>query len=202
MKAAVISNGNKPSNFNCDEYDLIVCADGAVHWALQNNIRVDAIIGDMDSADSSALKAIEIIKRYNLHKDETDTWLAIDYAYSQGADCVHLYGALGKRLDHMLANLALLYKYKKAGQKIMLIDDYSYAYAAKGEIDLDLAAGKTISVFPLEDNVTILETRNLKYPVYNRALPVETPYFISNVTTGNPSIIKTDGWVMIIVPVD
>jgi thiamine pyrophosphokinase len=49
-------------------------------------------------------------------------------------------------------------------------------------------------------DVMIIHTKGLKYPVANKMLPVDTPYFISNVYTETEVEIETQGWVAVIHP--
>ena len=62
----------------------------------------------MDKGKEAVMENVEFI-RYAL-KDDTDMLLAVKYGLSQGCRTFYLYGALGGRLSHTLANLQVLYE--------------------------------------------------------------------------------------------
>ena len=68
------------------------------------------MIGDMDSLSDEDRARLEARGcRFVEHpraKDETDLELALTYAVQEGAREIVILGALGGRLDHLLANLA------------------------------------------------------------------------------------------------
>ena len=76
-------------------------------------LAVDRWVGDGDSTDAAELEALAArgvaIDRVAVDKDESDTELALLAAVDAGADLVTILGGLGGvRVDHAIANLALL----------------------------------------------------------------------------------------------
>jgi len=198
MKAAVIANGNKCA-FDPSQYGRIICADGALAWALQQGLPVDTVVGDMDSVDRTLLSRVPEQVLLPHEKDETDTQRAIETA-AEAADEIDLYGALGGRLDHLLANVSLLLRFFRRGVSLRLIDETGIAYAAAGRIEIDGKRGQLISLFPADGPVRIISTSGLYYEVIQRELTAERPYFISNIFTGSRAEIETDGEVLVVLP--
>lgn len=78
---------------------------------VQQNIPMKCAIGDFDSVNSLELKQIQEatkIEHLPAHKNETDSEVGIHYALEHGYDEIILFGALGGRIDHELANLYLM----------------------------------------------------------------------------------------------
>ena len=96
----------------CGEYlkdaDAIICCDAGMAHAKALGIDPDYIVGDFDSAASDVLehyKAKNIpIRQFPARKDETDMELGIFLALELGATDVVLFGGIGDRFDHTLAN--------------------------------------------------------------------------------------------------
>jgi len=92
---------------------LVICADSGVDHARAWGLGVDLVIGDMDSVSADGLAWAEEqgadVDRHEPDKDQTDLELALQAAQrlSAGGHVLVLGGA-GGRLDHELANLALL----------------------------------------------------------------------------------------------
>ena len=104
---------------------LVICADSGVRHAFRMNIIPDIIVGDMDSASVEDIKKIEAlgIEKYTFsaEKDFTDTELALRLALKKGARQVVLFGGLGSRPDHSLANIFLMVLFKKQGMDVKLV---------------------------------------------------------------------------------
>ena len=93
---------------------LVWAADGGVAYCKKLNITPDYIIGDFDSLGYIPEKA-EVLP---VQKDNTDMAAAVEKAEAFGCDTFFIYGGTGKRLDHTLANLALLIDLSKKGKKV------------------------------------------------------------------------------------
>src|SRR5439155_23558943 len=75
-------------------------------------LEVDVVVGDLDSVSSSALANARAggarVDEHPAEKDATDLELALDEAVAAGATEIVVVGGHGGRLDHLLANCALL----------------------------------------------------------------------------------------------
>src|SRR5574340_972093 len=90
----------------------MICADGGARHLGALGLTPDVIIGDMDSLSPDLLRRFEEGGsrgvRHPRDKRETDTQLALEYALQLKPDEIMIFGALGGRIDHTLANISLL----------------------------------------------------------------------------------------------
>lgn len=175
------------------EDDFIICADGALNFAWQLGLKVQMVVGDMDSADHSILeKLVEAgrqIIRYPAEKNESDLELAILEAIKMSPEEIIIFGALGKRIDHLFANLMLLDLPLKAGIKTSILEeDYEIILTDKS-IEIEGDSKSNLSLFPLDGPVRILKTQGLKYPLNNESLYVGAARGLSNQFTAEKAKI-------------
>ena len=206
-RIAIILNGEEPNKYlinklNNTRYDYIITADGGYDFSLKNNIKADVVVGDFDSTKMSR---IEIEKRTSVisfpkEKDTTDGEIAVDLALSKNPKCIHIYGANGKREDHFLGNLSLLYRIAKDNVTVKMINNNSYIYMIKDQIELSDVLGYTISMIPFTDYVFIDYTKGLNYPLNSVEISNTNTLGISNVAVDNNVVIKVrKGYLLVIV---
>ncbi|MDR1797021.1 MAG: thiamine diphosphokinase [Clostridiales Family XIII bacterium] len=92
--------------------DLVLCADGGFAAARAAGLRVDAVIGDMDSIDPALLAEagagfLEIV-RHPVEKDDTDTLLCAKEGLARGYSDFVILGGIGGDFAHTMANLQAL----------------------------------------------------------------------------------------------
>jgi thiamine pyrophosphokinase len=164
---------------------LIICCDSGARHLWKTGIKPDVIIGDMDSIEpdhmaSYSKQGVKIIK-YPVNKDFTDTELALDYALGLKPDSIFIWGALGGRIDHTLANVFLLCKGQEKGIKTYLIDEYGEAFVLDKETSFINEAGKTVSLLALSPEVTGINLTGFLYPLKEGTLVMGDSRGISNV---------------------
>jgi len=164
---------------------LIICCDGGVRHLQQTGIKPDVIIGDMDSIAPANLESyssqnVKMIK-YPASKDFTDTELAIDYAINLKPAVVYIWGALGGRLDHTLANVFLLEKTKALSIKAYLIDEYCEVFLLNGDVTFNKSAGQTVSLIALSSQVEGIALRGFLYPLDDGTLRMGESLAVSNI---------------------
>lgn len=127
----------------------IVCADKGVEMAEKLSIVPDLVVGDFDSVPSGtaerlAEKNVPLV-RYPVRKDLTDTELAMDFCIEEKSEMIVLFGALGSRLDHMIASLHTLSRAHTARIPARLVDPVNDVRLLSGRNDFDLPVGTTVS---------------------------------------------------------
>lgn len=187
MKILILTNGFYGDYSFCNEVsvDYVICADRGVCHARVLGIIPDLIVGDFDSTSKEDLeyfkeKGIEI-ETFDPHKNETDTELAILRAMEKGATEVVIYGGLGSRLDHSLANVHLLYKLLKANIKGKLMNPNNIVYLAQNYMKVSGEKGDLLSLIPFAGRVTGVTTKNLEYPLKDAIIDIGTSLGVSNV---------------------
>jgi thiamine pyrophosphokinase len=185
-----------------------IAADGGAQLAQMMGLPIALLVGDMDSITPDLLHQLEVsgceIKRYPAEKDETDLELALLEATQRGAEWVRVIGALGGRLDQMLANIYLLNLPALQGRDVRLVAGKQTAWIiGEGEHLLDGEVGDTISLLPLMGSAEGISTQGLKYPLHQESLFYGTARGVSNqmiaqtaslqVRKGRLLVIHTEG---------
>ncbi len=93
---------------------IVICADGGLHHALSLQLKVDAVVGDLDSVDSSDIPPTVQVIQFPRAKDDTDGELALAHALGLGPTRLSIVGGHGGRTAMFLANLKLLRRAREA----------------------------------------------------------------------------------------
>ena len=115
----IICAGEKCSlTFKPSADDLTIAADGGLDYLAQEGLAADLFMGDCDSSRSCPPSGGVILPTV---KDVTDTYAAAEEGLRRGYRRFEIYCALGGRLSHTLANIAVLRHIRKAGGDGVLI---------------------------------------------------------------------------------
>ena len=164
----------------------VIAADGGLEALNARGIAPDLIVGDFDSYGGELPEGVRVIRR-PVRKDETDMELAVGLALERGAERIVIYGGLGGRLDHTLANIQLLAGLARRGVRGYL--------AGPGETVTALCAGRArftpdfrgvLSVFAYGGEAQITET-GLLYGLHKAVLRDDRPLGVSNEFAGSPA---------------
>jgi len=165
--------------------DFIIAADGGFSLASQAGLRVDLLVGDMDSLDFPP-QNIPILK-FPQEKDATDLELALDYARATNPERIVVVGAFGARLDHTLANANLLEKYDLP---VVLFHQGFRVYLVVDEVEIPAALGDLVSLIPLSAEVRGIFTWGLRYPLHDGVLFRASTRGVSNEVVGLPCGVR------------
>ena len=168
--------------------DLVIAADGGFDYLEQLGLRGDYVLGDFDSVLSYDLPSDCI--RYPKEKDDTDMMLAVKLGLEKGYLEFVIYGGLGGRLDHSLANIqTLAYLAEHGAAGTLYASDYAIRVVTNGTVSFskDLpenVPGNLRSIFSLSDTSTSVTIHGLKYEAESITLTNSFPLGISNEFTG------------------
>lgn len=178
MRALIVTGGFIDDKFTLDyirreKYGVAFAVDRGLLFFLRTGLKPDYIVGDFDSVEEEILKAYESAKRapqiirLNPQKDDTDTEHALKMAVEMGCDSIHLFGATGSRLDHVLGNLQLLGMCLKQQVECLMIDPWNRIRLIDRETVLhrDSQFGKYVSLIPYTPKVTGLTLTGFAYPL-------------------------------------
>lgn len=210
MKICVILNGEIIDYKSTKEiiqnknYDYIICADGGANHTYKMGIMPNYILGDLDSVDREVVSYYEennvIFKKFPTKKNETDTELCIYQARLLNAENIDLYGALGGRIDHMMANINLLDYIRNQGIEAKILSDKEILYIAESEeINIEGNPGDTISVIPIKGDAIGVTLRGLEYPLKDYNMKFGIPIGISNVMLSNSCSIKVNKGTLVVI---
>ena len=179
--------------------DLVIAVDGGYSHAESLGITPHVLIGDLDSI-KQVPSGIEIVK-LPAEKDVTDTLAALDYGLSKGFMTFHIYGGLGGRLDHTLANIACLQYLLNHGARGYLHGDDQTVTMFSEKLELAARESGTVSVFAYGGDAHGVTEIGMKYPLDNAHVTTDFPIGISNEFVGKPVTITVEkGTLLIIYP--
>ena len=210
MGRCVIVGGANINNYDfireklsADDY-IIFCDSGLKHM---ENLRVQPslIVGDFDSLLSEKQELLErypkeIIHRLPCEKDDTDTLAAIRLAVETGYERFIIYGGLGGRLSHTMANIQSLMFLKEHGLHGELVGNGSRIFVIKDE-SVVLSARKNgyISVFAYGEKANGVTIKNLKYEVEDAELTNAFPIGVSNEFVGKEATVSVKKGALLVV---
>lgn len=159
---------------------VVLCADGGYSTAKALGIEPSLIIGDFDSL--GFIPNIGNVQIFPCVKDDTDTLLAVKQAINMGADEIFIYGALGGRLDHTIANIQTLMFIEKNGAKGMLISDNEYVSLVTANTirRFKKREGFYFSVFSYSEKCTGVCISGAEYNLSNGTITNDFPIGVSN----------------------
>jgi thiamine pyrophosphokinase len=181
----------------------VICADGGTRHIGDAGIVPDLIVGDMDSLDPELLRRYEAsgtrIVRHPPAKDETDTELALAEAFRMAPTDVWIWGALGHRIDHSLANISLLVQGRQRGIAVKLIDEWCELFLIDRRTAIDGEAGQTVSLLPFGGPAAGVTLTGFEYPLTGALLELGRPLGVSNRLTGGKGVVEVASGCLIAV---
>jgi thiamine pyrophosphokinase len=181
--------------------DIIIAADGGANYCLQQGIKPNYIIGDLDSIridHTQIAPDIELIRLDDQYS--TDLEKAMKLAETLHGDRWRIINATGKRSDHALANVLFL-AHKSKVQSIEIFDTFGrMRFLHPGSHTLHLPVGQTIS-FIAFNPVRHLSLHGFEYPLSEADFP---DFFvgISNVVRQPECRISFEGGMLLMYQVE
>lgn len=172
----------------------LICADSGARHLYVLGLTPDLIVGDMDSLNGELQRDFvgqgSRIMRYPEAKDETDSQLALEMAFMMMPDEIRIYGALGARIDHTLANLTLLTAAADRGIETRLVDQWCEIFLVRQKAAVEGEIGQTVSLFAFGADVTGVTLEGFEYPLRNATITLSRPVGVSNRLTAAQGIIS------------
>lgn len=169
--------------------DYIVYCDRGLRHKRALDLPADLIVGDFDSC-TPAGETCEIIALPR-KKDDTDSLAAIKVLLERGYRDFLLAGVIGERLDHSLANLAILLYLEERQAEGKIIDDYgeiSLVGRQTAEIENDYSYFSLINIYGTAKGISIIDAA---YPLTDAEITCSYPYGVSNeVLPGKTAKVK------------
>jgi thiamine pyrophosphokinase len=187
--------------------DYRVAADGGLHHLRRLGLEPDLVIGDLDSLEPAEIEQLEkdnvAVRRYPVHKDETDLELTVEAVLRAGYTRIFIAGALGGRLDMTLANIFLLALPELAGVDARLEDGVEEVFLIRpGAGEGSLIAGQPgdgVSLLPLGGAARGIRTDGLYYPLRGETLFPERTRGVSNLMVSPQARVSLDEGLLICI---
>ena len=140
---------------------FIIACDGAVKKLVDKKIIPDIIIGDLDSISKKLKKRFKdrIIEDYD--QNTNDLTKSVTWAKNNGFEKVTILSATGKREDHTLGNISLMYSYSRM-MEVEMITNMGILKAIRQTTSFDCSEGQQISIFSNQPELKI-NSKGLKY---------------------------------------
>jgi len=168
--------------------DLTIASDGGYSALTALGITPDLAVGDFDSLGAPP-EGVEVMRHPKM-KDDTDTMLAIQAGMDRGFDTFVIYGGLGGRLDHSLANIqALTHIAHRGGRGFLVGGGQNITVIADGDIRFAGGHSGTVSVFALGGEARGVDLTGLLYPLENAVIVPDRPLGVSNEFTGGAASV-------------
>lgn len=200
------------SDIPVKEDDLVIAVDGGYMYCSIFGIEPDVVIGDFDSLEEKYIRQLEKkyseetdakkrLIRLNPRKDDTDTLAALRYGQKLGYEEFHLYGAMGGRLEHTIANIQSLLFLKNAKAKAYIWDGCMMMTLIQNEsITFRQEMEGMLSVFAVGGTASGVTETGLKYELTDAMLKEDFPVGISNEFIGEKAEISVlQGTLLVIV---
>ena len=174
-----------------DGLGLVVAADGGAAAAQALGLRLDVVVGDGDSLGPSRLASLRHegveIEAWPTDKDASDLQLALVRALRADPRRLVILGAFGgPRLDHLLANVALLGHPALGRREALALDATTRIRLLVGPSSAELIgrAGDLVTLLAIGSDAEGVTSTGLAYPLADEPLRAGLSRGLSNVRLG------------------
>ncbi len=207
-EAAIVFCAGGPARASLPELSddvLVLAADGGVAEAERLGFHVDLLVGDLDSADATAVARVEAsggsVQRHPRDKDASDLELAMEAAIDAGVHRIVVVGGDGGRLDHLLGNAFLLGSVRWAGVEIDAVFGDATLHVIRDDRTVDGVPGELISLYAVGGPARGVTTEGLRWSLQDAELAPGSSLGLSNEFVGPTAHVRlADGVILAIRP--
>jgi len=182
--------------------DIVICADSGYLSAIGQGIRVDHLVGDMDSLSLEYLsRAVEdgvTIHRFPPHKDGSDGELALELALELGFRYMEILGGKSGRLDHFLSTV---FFNSRAGREVTLeiwMEKDLLLFLPEGRSITKPAEWEVISILPYGGDC-IVTTTGLKWELAGDTIEHGSTRGVHNEAPGETFTVTCDRGALLLI---
>ena len=206
--AVVFPSGDEPDSRILDdlpETGWVVAADAGADHARRLGIRVDVVVGDLDSIDAATLDGLgpdTVVHQHPVDKDTTDLQLALDLVAEQtGIESVIVVGGIGGRFDHLLGNATVLSSAAYAGLDIVWLAGDARVTVVHDHARIHGHPGDVVSIIPMGGSAGGVSTTGLRWVLTDDDLVFGSGRGVSNeMTLAVAEVAIRSGCVMVVQP--
>ena len=205
VRSAFIFCGGGPARLLIDVPGdaTVIAADVGLAEANRLGVRVDLLVGDLDSVGGADLEVFEDaggeVRRHPEDKDATDLDLAIAEAVEAGVHHVVVVGGAGGRLDHLIGNALVLASSRYAALEVDAVFGAARLHVVRGRRELAGTTGELVSLFALAGPATGVRTEGLRWALDDATLQPGSSLGISNRFLGQRAVVEVDAGVVLVV---
>jgi thiamine pyrophosphokinase len=180
---------------------LVIAADAGILEAERLGLRVDLLVGDLDSAPVDAIARAPRVERHPVDKDASDLELAMAAAIAAGVRRIVVVGGDGGRLDHLLGNAFLLGSERWAAVEIDAVLGDARIAVVRDERLVDGRVGALISLYAVGGPARGVTTEGLRWALRDGELLPGSSLGLSNEFAAPRAIVRvSEGVVLAIRP--
>lgn len=209
-KILIITGGRVEDTFlreliKKEHYAMMIAADHGLMAADRLKLKLDFIVGDFDSVSETVLKKYQDsstpIQTFPTEKDKSDTQIAIELALMHNPTAIHIVGATGSRMDHVLANIHLLMLPMQLKINAFMIDSNNKISLRDKSfvINKDDQYGDYVSLLPFSEKVTGLRLIGFKYPLDNITYSAGSSLGVSNEIKEEKAKVELTEGILIVI---
>jgi len=219
LRGIVFAGGEGPSPEALREIargaDVLAAADSGLIIMEEAGLRPHWIVGDMDSLACETSRAcgtnrsdpdrldkypVEIILRFPMDKDLTDTELALNLLKEKGCTEIWIAGGGGGRIDHLFA-IRDLFEREECPDRWFPGKEEVRCLKAGEFLNKTLPEASLVSVFPVGEGPWQAESSGLKWPLAGLAWK-KGNFGLSNVASGGSFEIRSvRGRFLVVMPI-
>lgn len=199
-KCIIVAAGDLTvSEMDISEGDLVIAVDGGLEYCRALGVEPDLVLGDFDSVGEELLAQVELwersdperVVRLKPEKDDTDTLAAVRVALEKGYNSFLLYGAMGGRLEHTIANIQCLLFLRHHGAVGYMMDAGGMCFVLEDE-ERHFGASMRgyLSLFSLGEKAEGVDIRGMKYELNDAVITNDFPIGISNEFIGQEAVVR------------
>ncbi len=181
----------------------LICADGGARHAWQAQLQPTLIVGDLDSIPQYVrdhfTRAGIPFASYPQEKDETDAVLAFRRALEWQPEEIRVFGALGGRIDHTLANLSLLLMGEEQGIPVKISTADCELGLVTKEATVTGSVGDLVSLLALFEDAVGVTLGGFAYPLVNGTIRRDFPCGMSNCLAAETATITLTGGSLVVI---
>lgn len=167
----------------------VLVLDGALERVINLGIKIDAVLGDFDSAKQiedmlANQHPVEII--HTPDQNKTDLEKGLDFLIEKNHAAAHIIWATGRRADHTMANISNMVKYKEK-LSLTMLDNHSRIFTLPSFFTKKYEPHALLSLIPV-GKVEGITTRGLQYNLNDEVLELGGRIGSSNCATGEEPV--------------
>lgn len=184
---------------------MCIAADSGIDHARRLGLVPDVAVGDLDSVSADGLAWLAEtdaeVFQHPVDKDQTDLELALEHAVSRDPDRIVVAAIGGGRLDHLLANFALLADRRYAACTIDALVETALISVIHHHRQLEGEAGELVSLLPMNGDAEGIVTAGLGYELHHEQLPAGSSRGVSNYFRSSTATVSlTAGTLLAVQP--
>ncbi len=205
--AVVVAGGEPIPEDALDELPdsvWVVAADSGLDHARRIGLRVDLVVGDMDSVTEEGLARHEgPVERHAPDKDRTDLELALAAAGGRpNVERIVVLGGQGGRIDHLLANAAAVTAPELAHADIEWIAGRARIHVVRSHVSLHGVPGEVVTLLAVGGTATGVRTSGLRWELQDASLEPWSAHGVSNELVRPVASVRVGAGVLLAIQPD